>query len=84
MSSNDTKTIVLAVSGLRCAGCTGRVERTLSALDGVLSASVELAAAQATVVIDPGRISGAGLRQALAAAGHASREIGDDAHGSST
>ncbi|HWW22053.1 MAG TPA: heavy metal translocating P-type ATPase [Steroidobacteraceae bacterium] len=39
----------LSVSGMTCAGCAGRVERTLRAVDGVLQASVNLATEKAHV-----------------------------------
>ena len=41
---SDAETITLSVDGMSCASCVGRVERALSALDGVASVSVNLAA----------------------------------------
>ncbi len=40
------RTLVLPVSGMKCASCSGRVERCLQALPGVQEASVNLAMAQ--------------------------------------
>lgn len=42
-------TIELAVSGMSCAGCVGRVERALLAVAGVTAASVNLASERAAV-----------------------------------
>ena len=41
--------LMLAVEGMTCASCVGRVERTLRAQPGVVEASVNLATEQATV-----------------------------------
>ncbi|WP_102127471.1 heavy metal translocating P-type ATPase [Deinococcus planocerae] len=47
------KTIELGVQGMTCASCVGRVERGLGKVDGVESASVNLATERATVTYDP-------------------------------
>ena len=41
------------VVGLSCAGCSARVDKTLNKQPGILSASVNLAAAMATVEYHP-------------------------------
>ena len=48
-----SKTIELGVQGMTCASCVGRVERGLKKVDGVASASVNLATERATVTYDP-------------------------------
>ncbi len=48
-----TKTIELGVQGMTCASCVGRVERGLNKVEGVESASVNLATERATVTYDP-------------------------------
>lgn len=45
-------TSTIRVSGWVCGGCTGRTERTLSALDGVKDVNADLEARQVTVVYD--------------------------------
>jgi Cu+-exporting ATPase len=45
-----SRPVTLAVEGMTCASCSGRVEKALSKVPGVLSASVNLATEQATVV----------------------------------
>jgi len=47
--SSSTKTVRLAISGLTCASCVGRVERALSDVPGVRRASVNLATELAEV-----------------------------------
>ncbi|RGP37765.1 heavy metal translocating P-type ATPase [Pseudotabrizicola alkalilacus] len=55
--------ITLAVEGMTCAACTGRVERVLRAQPGVIGASANLALRQAQV-----QVAGDGDAKALAAA----------------
>ena len=43
--------VVLAVEGMSCAGCVSRVESALAAVDGVISASVNLALERAEVAV---------------------------------
>ena len=45
--------ITMPVKGMSCAGCVSRVERALSAVDGVSNAEVNLATKRATVSYDP-------------------------------
>ena len=47
------KTIELGVRGMTCASCVGRVERGLKTVQGVHSASVNLATERATVTFNP-------------------------------
>jgi len=59
----------LAVRGMTCASCVGRVEKALGKVPGVLSATVNLATERAHVVA----VAGTGidaLRKAVAAAGY--------------
>ena len=62
--------IIAPVRGMHCAACVGRVERALTAVAGVESASVNLATEQATVAFDPARTDLVRLRAAVAAAGY--------------
>jgi Cu+-exporting ATPase len=48
-----TTTIELGVQGMTCASCVGRVERGLMKVEGVQSATVNLATERATVTYDP-------------------------------
>ena len=62
--------ITAPVVGMHCASCVGKVERALTSVSGVESASVNLATEQATVAFDPARTDLGHLRDAVAAAGY--------------
>ena len=63
-------TIELAVDGMTCASCVGRVERALQAVPGVAEAAVNLATERATV---RGTADAATLAKAVEAAGYPAR-----------
>ena len=63
---------VLVVPSMHCAGCMGKVERTLGALEGVASARVNLTARQVRVVHDA-QVTIPQLTDALAHVGFASQ-----------
>ena len=65
-------TVELAISGMTCASCVGRVERALAAVPGVASAAVNLATERATVL---GSADAAALIRAIEAAGYDARPI---------
>ena len=52
-SETPIASITLAIQGMTCAGCSGRIERALSAAAGVREASVSLASGDARVSFDP-------------------------------
>src|SRR5512133_359133 len=58
------------VTGMTCASCSARVERTLSKMPGVQSASVNLATEKATVSFDPTVVSLADFRRAVEDVGY--------------
>lgn len=62
-------TIVLDVSGMKCAGCVGAVERKLIAQTGVISACVNLLTGVAAVLIDPQTLSATDLAATLTQSG---------------
>ncbi len=63
-------TVDLAVSGMSCASCVGRVERALLAVPGVLSAEVNLATERARVRVLAGAAGPDELLAAVRAAGY--------------
>ncbi len=65
-----TETMDLDVSGLSCASCVGRVEKALLALEGVVSASVNLATESARATVLGGSVSLNELAQAVRKAGY--------------
>ena len=56
-NTQHQSTLEIGVGGMTCAACVGRVERGLKKLEGVESATVNLATERATVNYDPKTIS---------------------------
>ncbi|KAB0630870.1 copper ion binding protein, partial [Burkholderia latens] len=50
LASAALQTVELTVDGMHCGGCTGRVQRALAAVPGVVDATVDLDAHAATVI----------------------------------
>jgi Cu+-exporting ATPase len=82
----EVEQLTLPITGMTCANCVATIERTLKRLDGVASASVNLASERATVEFDPSRldqtkiverIRGAGYDVALGDADFALQRLGD-------
>jgi len=71
-----TDTVELAIDGMSCASCVGRVERVLKARPGVQEASVNLATKRATVKILDGAVDVADLEAAVNDAGYEARRLG--------
>ncbi len=67
----------LAIEGMTCASCVGRVERALKAVPGVTAATVNLATNRAQVTHLPD-IAAARLVEAVRAAGYGAARIGDE------
>ncbi|PDW04377.1 heavy metal translocating P-type ATPase [Candidatus Viridilinea mediisalina] len=62
--------LTLPITGMTCASCSARVEKVLRKQPGVLSAQVNLASEQATVVYEPTSVGYAELKAAVEAAGY--------------
>ncbi|MCL2706706.1 MAG: heavy metal translocating P-type ATPase [Dehalococcoidia bacterium] len=60
---------ILSISGMACAACAQRVEKCIRKLDGVESASVNIATEKATVTFDSKRIQMSEIRAAIESAG---------------
>jgi P-type Cu+ transporter len=63
-------TIRIPVSGMTCAACSSRVQRTLQQQEGVADASVNLMMKTATVTYDPARVSTTQLVSAIRDTGY--------------
>ncbi|MCQ5376392.1 MAG: heavy metal translocating P-type ATPase, partial [Methanomassiliicoccales archaeon] len=66
----EKKKATLPVIGMTCATCAETIEHVLSELDGVESASVNLAAERATVIYDPKKIQIDDMKNVVKAAGY--------------
>jgi Cu+-exporting ATPase len=62
--------VTIAVGGMTCASCVLSVEESLHELDGVLSASVNLATEKVTVKYDPQKVRLPQIKQAVRDAGY--------------
>nr|WP_323781164.1 heavy metal translocating P-type ATPase [Amylibacter sp.] len=71
----QTTTHRFAIENMSCASCVGRVERVLQALPGVVSADVNLAQEQATVVTLGTTVSASDLVKASTAAGYPAKSL---------
>jgi cation transport ATPase len=56
-TESSAEKVVIPVTGMTCAACQGRVQRTLSKSPGVVDASVNLMMGNATVAYDPATTS---------------------------
>lgn len=81
----QSREVVLRIGGMTCAACSSRVEKALSKLEGVDSASVNLLSEKATVLYDPEQIRLSEVKQAVTKAGYTPGEVesamgADDVH----
>ncbi len=70
----DLPPIELAVEGMSCASCVGRVERALREVQGVAAAHVNLATERAVVEVG-GDVDASGLVEAIRRAGYTARSV---------
>jgi P-type Cu+ transporter len=74
LTMNNSKSLVLPIGGMDCAGCAEHVKSALCRVPGVESVEVLLGAEKAVLQVDPGRVDRAALRQAVQEAGYTIRE----------
>jgi P-type Cu+ transporter len=71
-------TATIPVSGMTCAACSARVQRTLQKTPGVAAANVNLMTGSATVDFDPGATTPDHLVEAIRATGYGAELPGED------
>lgn len=74
--------VILSISGMTCAACATRVEKTLNKVDGILRANVNLANEKASVEFIPGQVNMEQLVSAVKKAGYGAalaQEVDTDA-----
>lgn len=54
---NKTKKITVPISGMSCAACSSRVEKSLNNTQGIQSANVNLALERGTIIYDENKIN---------------------------
>ena len=64
------KEVTLMVRGMVCSSCAAAVEKTLSKMDGVVEAKVDLKKDMAVVQYDERRVTPRQMAEALATAGY--------------
>ena len=67
--------VTIPIGGMTCASCSARVEKVLGKLEGITSATVNLATEKATVHYDTQQIKLSTIRQAIEKAGYQALEI---------
>jgi P-type Cu+ transporter len=69
-SASDREEITLPVSGMTCAACVRKVEKTLRGLPGVEDANVNLSAGKAGVTYDPNQVALPQMERAITDIGY--------------
>jgi Cu+-exporting ATPase len=64
------QTETLRIGGMTCAACSARVERAIRKLEGIESATVNLATEKATVVFEPRSLRLSSIKEAVERAGY--------------
>ncbi len=67
---NAAASTTLRIKGMTCASCAVRVQKSLSKLEGVKNANVNLATERATLVFDPKLVSPQDIERAVEKAGY--------------
>lgn len=71
----DTRDVTFPVTGMTCASCVRRIEKALAKVEGVQTASVNLATEKARVAYDPATATLDHLQKAVEKAGYGVREM---------
>ena len=74
-TTETTADITFPVTGMTCASCVRRIEKALAKVDGVSSASVNLATEKATVHYDPSVTTTGAMTAAVTKAGYGVRDM---------
>ncbi len=75
MEKQAHSNVTIPIGGMTCAACAQRVEKSIRKLDGVASASVNLATEKATIAYDPRQIRVSAIREAIEKAGYKALEV---------
>ncbi len=68
--SPKTESVTFEIGGMHCTGCSSAVEKAVKRLEGVVTASVNLAAEKAFVEYDPSQLSVDHISQSISDAGY--------------
>ncbi|MGB3632990.1 MAG: heavy metal translocating P-type ATPase [Rubrobacteraceae bacterium] len=78
MQKQQLERLDVPVTGMSCAACANRVEKSLSKIEGVEEANVNFAAEKANVSYDPGSVSPGALVGAIEDAGYGAEIVKTD------
>lgn len=67
--STAESTVNLIVEGMKCGGCSGRLQRALDATEGIHASEAEVATKRVTVRFDGARIDENAIRARIAETG---------------
>lgn len=67
---NENKKISIKIGGMTCAACSSRVEKNLNKMEGVLSASVNLATETAALEYDPKIVTVSAIKKVIRETGY--------------
>ncbi|MDR2418471.1 MAG: heavy metal translocating P-type ATPase [Treponema sp.] len=62
--------VIIPIGGMTCAACSARVEKAIRKLEGIESATVNLATEKATVVYNPLKVRVSAVKEAIEKAGY--------------
>ncbi|MBO8138081.1 MAG: copper-translocating P-type ATPase [Desulfotomaculum sp.] len=74
----DTEKLQLRVAGMSCAACSARVERGLNKMQGVINASVNLAAGKASVEFVPLEVTPSDIKARIKKLGYQAEDINEE------
>jgi copper chaperone CopZ len=74
-SPSSPSSAELAIEGMHCDACVALIEESLAEQAGVISASVDLGAALATVAFDPAQLGVEEIRATIADAGYSATPV---------
>jgi Cu+-exporting ATPase len=70
MTQEKTKKIVLSIGGMTCVNCARAIEKQLNRLDGIIQATVNLAAEKAIIDYDPAIVNQKAIEDAITGVGY--------------
>ena len=77
-SNSSRQSVTLQITGMHCAACSGRIERTLRKVSGVNEAVVNLALEKATVRYDPAAVTVHDIKKRIETLGFGAHDIADE------
>ncbi|GHV69629.1 copper-translocating P-type ATPase [Spirochaetia bacterium] len=70
MTSAAGSTVTIPIGGMTCAACSARVEKAIRKLEGIETATVNLATEKATVIYNPQALRISAIKEAIEKAGY--------------